>query len=74
MDTVLRALPAPADQGRLYLPAGTGQELEVELHEAGWVTFAGLQDGADAEAEALRLGCTHVLAEGEPRELPARGE
>ncbi len=74
MDTVLRALPAPADQGRIYLPAGTGQELEAELHEAGWVTIAGLEEGADAEAEALRLGCTHVLAEGETRELPATGK
>ncbi len=72
MDSVLRALPAPAAQVRVYLPAGTGQDLEVELHEAGWVTIAGLEEGADPEAEALRLGCTHVLAEGEPRELPAR--
>lgn len=74
MDTVLRALPAPAERASIYLPAGTGQDLLSELHEAGWVTIAGLEEGADAEADARRLGCTHVLSGGEARELPARGE
>ena len=74
MDTVLRALPVPAAPRRVYLPAGSGPEKVGELHEAGWVTIAGLEDCADPETEAQRLECTHVLAGGEPRELPARGK
>ena len=74
MDSVLRALPAPAEQRRIYLPAGTGPEKEAELHQAGWVSITGLQEGADAKAEARRLGCSHVLAGGEPRELPKKGK
>ena len=74
MDSVLRALPAPAEPQRIYLPAGTGPEKGVELHLAGWVTIPGLEEGADAEAEARRLGCSHILAEGEVRELPAKGK
>ena len=74
MDSVHRALPAPAVTRRVYLPVGTGQDLEVELHEAGWITIAGLEESADPKAEAMRLECTHVLAGGEVRELPARGK
>ena len=73
MDSVQRALPAPAVQVRVYLPVGTEPEKQVELHEAGWITIAGLEESADPVAEALRLECTHVLTGGEVRELPALG-
>ncbi len=74
MDTVLRALPTPEAPRRVYLPAGIGPGTKDELREAGWVTITGLEECADPETEALRLECTHVLAGGEPRELPARGK
>ncbi|MCH9012541.1 MAG: ATP phosphoribosyltransferase regulatory subunit, partial [Proteobacteria bacterium] len=31
------------------------------LRAEGWITLAGLEAGADAAAEARRLGCGHAL-------------
>ncbi len=64
MDTVLRALPPPEPAPRIYLPAGTGAEQAADLRSQGWVAVAGLEDGADAKAEAKRLGCRHLLVGG----------
>jgi len=61
MDSVLAALPAPRAPGRVFVPAGTPRERVRALHDQGWVTVAGLDDGADAAAEAHRLGCGHRL-------------
>ena len=61
MDTVLRAVPAEAPTGRLFLPAGTPAETARRLRGEGWVTLAGLDPKAEAKAEARRLGCSHVL-------------
>ncbi len=69
MDTVLRALPAPAPARRVYLPLGTPAEEGRRLRAEGWVTLAGLSDAADPTAEARRLGCGHVLRDGEISEI-----
>lgn len=61
MDTVLRAVPAEAPAGRLFLPAGTPAATARRLRGEGWVTLAGLDTKAEAKAEARRLGCSHVL-------------
>ena len=69
MDTVLRAAPAGPEAKRLFLPFGTDPALGRQLRRDGWVTLAGLDPAADAAAEAKRLGCSHVLVEGEARAL-----
>lgn len=61
MDSVLATLPAPRAPGRVFVPAGTARARIQQLHDQGWVTVAGLDDGADAAAEAHRLGCGHRL-------------
>ncbi len=61
LDSVLRALPAPANGERLYLPHGTAPGRGTALREQGWITVAGLAAEADPDGEARRLGCTHVL-------------
>ncbi|SEH33710.1 ATP phosphoribosyltransferase regulatory subunit [Magnetospirillum fulvum] len=61
MDSVLATLPAPRAPGRVFVPAGTARARIRDLHDQGWVTVAGLDDGADAAAEAHRLGCGHRL-------------
>ena len=73
MDTVLRALPRPTRGRRLYLPAATPAATAAKLRDQGWTTVAGLGRG-DADKEARRLNCTHVLADGKPRELKKRGK
>jgi len=65
MDTVLRALPAPAPARRIFLPLGTAPEEGRRLRAEGWVTLAGLKDHQDPLAEARRLGCGHLLRDGE---------
>ncbi len=62
MDTLLRALPSPQPERRIYLPAGTGSARGAELRRKGWITVAGFEAGADMRAEAARQRCTHLLA------------
>lgn len=67
MDTVLGALPAGPRPDRVYLPAGTPGEKRRALQAEGWITLAGLERDGDAEAEARRLNCSHVLAGDAPK-------
>ncbi|HYD65817.1 ATP phosphoribosyltransferase regulatory subunit [Azospirillum sp.] len=65
MDSVLRAVPAPAGPRRVFLPHGTPAAEAERLRADGWVTVAGLEPAADAAAEAKRLLCSHHLVNGE---------
>jgi ATP phosphoribosyltransferase regulatory subunit len=69
LDSVLRALTGREAAPRLFLPHGTAAAEGGRLRDEGWRTVRGLEAGDDAEAEARRLGCTHVYAEGEARAL-----
>ena len=64
MDSVLRALPPDSAPPRVFLPEGTAAETAERLRADGWVTVAALDD-ADPAGEAARLGCSHVLIDGE---------
>jgi len=64
MDTVLRALAQPERPEKVYVPFGTPPEEAARLRAQGRVTVAGLKDDENAETEAARLGCTHLLAGG----------
>ncbi|HZB92666.1 MAG TPA: ATP phosphoribosyltransferase regulatory subunit [Stellaceae bacterium] len=64
-DTVLRAVPKPRPQPRLYLPLGSDPALAARLRGEGWATVAGLAAVTDAAAEAQRLGCGHWLKDRE---------
>ncbi|HEY0834632.1 MAG TPA: ATP phosphoribosyltransferase regulatory subunit, partial [Azospirillum sp.] len=64
MDTVLRAVPAPAGPRRVFLPHGTPGAEADRLRAEGWVTVAGLEPVADTVAEAKRLHCGHHYAGG----------
>ena len=69
MDTVLRAVKAPEPRRRVYLPAATPENIGAGLRAEGWTTIAGLNEGADARAEARRLECSHVFIDGKAREI-----
>ncbi len=62
-DAVLRAAPAPAARRSVLVAADTDQAVARALRAEGYATLAALEGGAD-EAEARRLGCTHVLRGG----------
>jgi ATP phosphoribosyltransferase regulatory subunit len=63
MDSVLRALPEPAAPARVYVPHAAAAAA-AELRAAGWSALAGLAPETDPAAEARRLGCTHLYADG----------
>jgi len=64
LDRVMRALTPDAPANRLFLPAGTASADRRARQAEGWWTVAGLETGSDAEAEARRLGCSHVWLNG----------
>ena len=68
-DTILRTLPDMPGCRRLLLPHGTDRAHGRALREAGWITVSALEPATNWQAEARRLGCTHVLLDGEPRSL-----
>jgi ATP phosphoribosyltransferase regulatory subunit len=61
--SLLRALPAPPAEKRLYLPYGLKASTGADRRAEGWVTVAGLTEG-DARAEARRLQCSHLWLDG----------
>lgn len=69
IDTVLRALPAPGAPRRLYVPLGAAPGDVARLRSEGWITVAGLTAESDVRAEAKRLRCTHLFADGRPVEI-----
>jgi ATP phosphoribosyltransferase regulatory subunit len=71
LDTLLRAVPAPKRRDHLFLPAGTARAVATVWRAKGWATIAGVESVADAEAEARRLGCSHLLQSGRARALSA---
>lgn len=69
IDAVLRALPRPAAEPRLLVPAETLPEIVQRLRREGWIAVGALMTSIDPIAEATRLGCTHVLIDGKPQPL-----
>jgi len=69
MDTLLRAVPAPAKPKRLFLPEGTSWAEGERARKDGWVTVAGLTPVDDPLAEARRMGCDQVLIKGDIRPI-----
>lgn len=66
LDSLLRALPAPLPVDRVYLPFKTDPGEGARLRRDGWRTVQGLEPVGDAAAQARRLGCSHLLRDGEP--------
>jgi len=64
LDSLLRALPRPATERRLFLPAGTPRATAARLRAEGWLTVAGLDRVANPLAEARRQDCGHALVKG----------
>ena len=65
-DTILRTLPRSAAPRRLLLPFGIDPAQGRALRADGWVTVAALEAVRNCRAEARRLGCDHILENGQP--------
>ncbi len=62
-DAILRAAPPRPPRPRIYLPLGTDPEQSARLRAQGYATIAAL-NGTNDQAEAGRLGCSHILRDG----------
>lgn len=60
-EAVLRAAPARRARDRAFLPHGHDPAAADVLRAGGFATVAALAPHDDAEAEARRLNCTHIL-------------
>jgi ATP phosphoribosyltransferase regulatory subunit len=67
-DAVLRAAPIPAEKPTILIPVGSDPDHARAIRQSGYITIAAL-DHTDAHAEALRLGCSHVLVDGAPQPI-----
>lgn len=65
MDSLIEALPAPSQAEKLFLPYGTSAKVAASQRAAGHRTIQGLTEAADAFKEARRLGCSHILLDGQ---------
>ena len=59
-DPLIDGMELP-DKKRIFLPIGTAPTKAAQMRREGWVTVAALDDSDNAQ----RLGCTHVLANGQ---------
>ncbi len=64
-ETIMRVLGEGPEPARLFLPAGTDAAEAARARADGWVALAALDPAPDAEAEARRLGCTHIWRGGQ---------
>ncbi|GAB6051872.1 ATP phosphoribosyltransferase regulatory subunit [Magnetospira thiophila] len=74
MNAVLRVLPDPQPERRVYLPLGTALAVGETLRAEGWVTLAGLEAVADPAGEARRLRCSHFWSKDRPVALSDNGQ
>ncbi|HTW70300.1 MAG TPA: ATP phosphoribosyltransferase regulatory subunit [Acetobacteraceae bacterium] len=68
-DAVLRAAPRREARLRVLVPRGASQDAAAALRARGFATVAALEPVPDDAAEAARLGCTHVLRDGQAMPL-----
>jgi ATP phosphoribosyltransferase regulatory subunit len=71
LDSILRAVPAPEEPARVFVPFGASFREADAIRAQGWITVAGLSPGDDDAGEARRLGCTHILEGGRAIALEA---
>ncbi len=74
MDSVLDAVPEVAPAARVLAPPGHDRALAGRLRREGWIVVADLDvdeaaSGADMDAAARRLGCSHRLGDTGPVEV-----
>ena len=69
VDALLPVVPRPQAVAALFAPFGTKRAAIAAWHAKGWRVIAGLDKSADDNAEARRLGCTHILAGDAAKEL-----
>ena len=68
-DTVLRAIPFPQSEPLVYAPFGTPPDLLRSMRGQGVRVLEGFAAHADPDADARRLGCSHIVRDGKSAAL-----
>jgi ATP phosphoribosyltransferase regulatory subunit len=69
-DAILNATPEAVRPRRVYLPFGTPPAQASALRAEDWITVSALAEIPDADADARRLGCSHILGRDANRPRP----
>ncbi len=69
VDALIGVVPRNGAEKTLFAPFGTKRAAIAAWQSKGWRVVAGLAKTNDDDAEARRLGCTHVLAGDAANEL-----
>jgi len=69
LDAMVRALEGRVAVHQVYAPVGTGQPVIDQARADGQRVISGLDDDGDAQDEARRLGCSHIILDGVVRPL-----
>jgi ATP phosphoribosyltransferase regulatory subunit len=64
-DAILRVAPSRQARPRVFVPSGADPAIVTRLRSVGFATVAALAATPDDIAEAIRLGCSHILREGQ---------
>lgn len=64
MDTLMHALPGAPPRKRVFVAWGTPAADAGKLRQDGWVTVAAVDQSDDVDAQARRMGCSHVWRSG----------
>jgi ATP phosphoribosyltransferase regulatory subunit len=64
-DAILRVAPPRQARPRVFVPLGADLAIVSGLRASGFATVAALAPVSDATAEANRLGCSHILRDGQ---------
>jgi ATP phosphoribosyltransferase regulatory subunit len=72
-DAILRVAPPRQARPRVFVPLGADPEAMDGLRAAGFATVAALAVVTDDTAEAVRLGCSHILRDGQAALLHTEG-
>ena len=64
-DAILRVCPPPTARPRAFLPWGASHQAGASLRAEGYATISALSEIDDPTHEAARLGCTHILRNGQ---------
>ena len=72
-DAILRVAPARQARPRIFVPSGADHGILAALRADGFATVAALAVVSDDTAEAIRLGCSHILRAGNAALLYNKG-
>ena len=65
IDTLLNSIPKNKPNKKMFVPLDSNEQSIEKYLAEGWISIRELIPSSDRSAEALRLGCTHILKKDE---------